>query len=105
MSPLVVETCPLKLGRLEQLRVYSHLPEGIYIYIFLKDFIYFIFLERVREGERGRETSICGCLLHSPNLARNPGMCPDWESNQQTFGLQAHAQSTELHQPGPEGIF
>ena len=22
------------------------------------------------------------------NLACNPGMCPDWESNQQPFGLQ-----------------
>ena len=27
--------------------------------------------------------------------------CPEWESNQQPFGLQAHAQSIELHQPGP----
>ena len=26
-------------------------------------------------------------------------MCPDWELNQQPFGSQAHAQSTELHQP------
>ena len=26
----------------------------------------------------------------------------DWESNQQPFGSQAHAQSTELHQPGPD---
>ena len=34
---------------------------------------------------------MCGCLLHTPAgyLARNPGMCPDWESNQQRFGLQA----------------
>ena len=45
---------------------------------------------------------MCGCLLHSPlgDLARNPGMCPDWESNQRPFGSQAHTQSTELHQPG-----
>ena len=34
------------------------------------------------------------------DLACNPGMCPDWESNQQTFGSQASAQSTEPHQPG-----
>ena len=26
-------------------------------------------------------------------------MCPDWESNQRPFGLQARAQSTELHWP------
>ena len=35
-----------------------------------------------------------------PDLACNPGMCLDWESNQQPFGAQAHTQSTELHQPG-----
>ena len=33
------------------------------------------------------------------NLAHNPGMCPDWELNQQPFGSQASAQSTEPHQP------
>ena len=30
------------------------------------------------------------------DLACNPGMCPDWESNQQLFGFQAYTQSTEL---------
>ena len=34
------------------------------------------------------------------DLAQNPDMCPDWESNQQPFGSQASAQSTEPHQPG-----
>ena len=45
----------------------------------------FIFREREMEGERkgekhqcARETSI-SCLLHAPNLACNPGMCPDQE--------------------------
>ena len=28
------------------------------------------------------------------DLACNPGMCPDWELNQQPFGLQAGAQNT-----------
>ena len=38
-------------------------------------------------------------LMHPPtgDLAHNPGMCPDWESNQLPFGSQACAQSTELH--------
>ena len=31
------------------------------------------------------------------DLARNPGMCPDWELNQQPFGSQAVIQSTEPH--------
>ena len=34
------------------------------------------------------------------DLAHNPGMCPDWESNPRPFGSQARAQSPELHQPG-----
>ena len=33
------------------------------------------------------------------DLAHNPGMDPDWELNQQTFGSQAGTQSTEPHQP------
>ena len=37
---------------------------------------------------------------HTRDLAHNPGMCPDWESNQRSFGPQAGALSTEPHQPG-----
>ena len=72
------------------------------IFFVLKDFIYLFFRERGREGARGRERSMCGCPSCAPNwgLAHNPGMCPDWELNQQPFGLQASTQSTELHQPG-----
>ena len=33
-------------------------------------------------------------------LAGNPGICPDWESNQRPFGSQAGTQSTEPRQPG-----
>ena len=29
-------------------------------------FLLFIFRERIREGERGRETSMCGCLSLTP---------------------------------------
>ena len=39
---------------------------------------------------------------HTPptgDLAHNPGMCPNWESNQQPFGSQAGAQSPEPHWP------
>ena len=32
-------------------------------------------------------------------------MCPDWESNRRCFGSQAHAQSTEPHQPEPDFFF
>ena len=47
---------------------------------------------------------MCGCLLCAPptgDLVCSPGMCPDWESNQQPFALQAGGtQSSEPHQPG-----
>ena len=69
---------------------------------FLKDFIY-LFLERRewREKERKRKHQCVVASHASPtgDLARNPGMCRGWESNWQPLGLQACAQSTELHQP------
>ena len=45
---------------------------------------------------------MCACLSCDPtaNLDCNPGMCPDWESNLQSFASQTHTESTELHQPG-----
>ena len=39
------------------------------------------------------------------DLAHNPGMCPDWELNLRSFGLQALDQSTEPHQPACETEF
>ena len=33
------------------------------------------------------------------DVAYNPGMCPDWELNQQPFGSEAGTQSTQPHQP------
>ena len=59
------------------------------IYIF-KDFIYLV-LERGREREREREKHQCVVASHvapEGDLACNPGMCPDWESNRLPFGLQ-----------------
>ena len=80
---------------------YAHL-------LFFKDFIYFVLEKREgREKERQRNIDvreIHGAVAsHRPaagDLAHNPSTCPDWESNQQLFGLQAGVQSTEPHQPG-----
>ena len=55
------------------------------------------------EGERGGEKHqrvVASLAPSAGDLARTPGMCPDWESKQQPFGLQAGAQSTEPHQLG-----
>ena len=38
------------------------------------------------------------------DLAHNPGVCPDWESNRLPFGSQAGTRSTEPHQPEPKVI-
>ena len=73
---------------------------------FFKDFIH-LFLGRGEERKRGRETSMCGCLSCAPywEPGPQPGMCPNWESNQRPFGSQAGTQSTEPHQPGQDSLF
>ena len=75
------------------------------VFLFFKTL--FIFRERVREEER--KTSKCERYIeihqlvasHMPppgDLASNPGMSPDRESNLGTFGSWAGIQSTEPHQ-------
>ena len=62
---------------------------------FLKRFYLFTFIGEGREKER--------VASHTPptgDLACNPHMCPDWESNQQHLASQVGAQTTEPHQPG-----
>ena len=76
--------------------------------IFFKVFVYFIFRQRGREGEREGEKHQRVVASHSPptgDLACDPGMCPDWELNWQPSGSQAATQSTEPHQPGPDITF
>ena len=76
----------------------------LYIY-----FILFYFLERGERKEKERERNISvrekheSVASHTPpagDMAHNPGMCPDWESNPQPSDLQASTQCTEPHQPG-----
>ena len=58
----------------------SHLGCGI---TFFKRFIY-LFIFRQREKEEEGEKHQCVVASHVPpigDLAHNPGMCPDWESN------------------------
>ena len=74
-----------------------------YLFFFFR-FYLFLSRERGREGETEREKHqhvLASRVPSTGGLACKPGMCPDWELNQQPFGLQASAQSTELHQPGP----
>ena len=65
-----------------------------------KRFYLFIFRERGTEGEREGEKHQCVVASRLPpaeDLVRNPGMCPDWESNQQLFGSQAHTTPARAH--------
>ena len=72
------------------------------INIFFKRFYLFIFRERGKEGERGKERSMCGCLSCGPHWG--PGLQPrhvPWLGIKLvTLWFTACAQSTELHQPG-----
>ena len=64
--------------------------------------ILFVYRQRGREREREREKHQCvvaSYALPTGDLACNPGVGPDQESHQRPSGLQAHVQSTELHQP------
>ena len=79
------------------------MAEKIYIFTisFLKIFYLFIFRER-RKGERERENHQCvgaSCVPSIGDLACNPGMCPDWESNQQRFGSWASQHSIHWATP------
>ena len=88
----------IKTGYLEAIKkmINRHTNRKIYI------FYLFIFRERGREGGREEEKHQCvvASQAHYGNLACNPGVCPDWESNQRSFGSQASTQFTEPHQPG-----
>ena len=47
-------------------------------------FFFNVFLERGGEGKREGEKYQCvvaSCTPPTGDLARNPGMCPDWELN------------------------
>ena len=72
---------------------------------FFKDFIY-LFLEKGEGREKKRERNLSASRMPpTGDQPHNPGMCPDWDSNQWPFGSQAHTQSTKLHQPGGNSIF
>ena len=64
--------CLLDIGRLEFNKTTSN-------YCFFKDFIYLFFREGKGGKKKGRETSMCGCLLCAPptgDQAGNPDVCP-----------------------------
>ena len=80
----------------------NHLICDTYLQADIFKYFIYLLLEKGREGEREGEKEPCVFASRTPptgDLAHNPGMCPDWESNWRPFGSQAGAQSTEPHQP------
>ena len=72
-------------------------------FFFKKQCFIYLFLDRWGWKEKEGEKHQCVVASRVPpigDLARNPGMRPDWESNQRFFDSQAHIQSTELYQSG-----
>ena len=72
-------------------------------FIYLKIYLFiYLFLERGKGGrKRGKhQCMVASCATPAGDLVHNPGMCPDWESNQQPLGSHASTKSTEPHQPG-----
>ena len=78
-------------------------------FFLFKDYLcIYLFLERGEGKEKEEQKYQCVVASRIPptgDLAHNPGMNPDWESNQLPCGLQAGAQSTEPHQTGRKGLF
>ena len=75
----------------------------LYFSFFQKDFIYLVLDKgEGKEKDMERNINVWLPLAHTPSgdLAHNPGMCPDRESNGQPFDSQDGAQSTEPHKPG-----
>ena len=62
----------------------------VILFVFKILFIYFLERGEGREKERERIINVWLPLSHPllGNQARNPGLCPDWESNQQHFVSQ-----------------
>ena len=91
-------------NKIQSLNTFDQLsPNFYFLFLFFKFVVFkilFFFLEG-KENERERKQCVVvSCTPPTGNLASNPGMWPDWESNQQPFGSQARTQTTELYQLG-----
>ena len=93
----VLETWTVKKGirewsEMEENGTLSHLDFAVLESMRLLFQRFYLFIKkRGREGEREGEKHQCVVASRAPttgSLARNPGMCPDWESNWRPFGSQ-----------------
>ena len=98
--------CQGRLGLLKGQRCRLTLVKEImeeWVNLFLLKILVIYFYREEEEKKREGEKHHCVVASHThatEDLAHNPGLCPDWESNWGPFGSQARTHSTEPHQPG-----
>ena len=71
-------------SRLELQALRPEATVGCMFRVLILGFFKKIFLDKVMEGEREGEKHPSVVASHTPpteDLAHNPGICPDWESN------------------------
>ena len=93
----------LMLSLFQILSTLIRMQWNITVVLFFLRFYFFIFGERGRGRDREGVKHQCvfaSSTPHTGDLARNPSMSPDRDSNQRCFGSQVSTQSTEPHQPG-----
>ena len=73
-----------------------------FIFLLLLLILFRFYLSIFREGKKGRETSVCGCLSRGPHWGPGlqPRHGPGLGIELGTLWFAACAQSTEPHQPG-----
>ena len=56
-----------------------------------REHIYLFVLREGKEGRKGEKHQcvVASCAPPTGDLVCNPGMCPDWESNQRPIGTQS----------------
>ena len=79
----------------------SHIAVSLPLSFLKKDFTD-LFLGRGEGREKGRKTTMCGCLSRTPcwGPGLQPRLVPCLGIHLETFWFSGHHQSTEPHQPG-----
>ena len=87
--------------------IYHTWSWNMFTLILIFKILLFLFLERVVERQKERNIHwreirflVASDMPLTGDLAHNPGMCPNLESNQWPFSSKTGAQPTEPFQPG-----
>ena len=75
------------------------------LYSFFLKLLFYLVLEEGTEKEDEKCQCARDTLTPTRDLACNPGMCPKWDLNQQSFSFQASAQLTPLSHNSQDSLF